>query len=151
MGDLEVRGTHELDVRASSYELTCTLEWAAADAANDIGLEVCRAPGGGRFVSAGIEPPAARAYLDRTRTVNPGGGRTHAPLEHTAARVSLRLLVDRTSVELFVDEGRSAQSHRVFPLAGDDRIHFYARGGGAPCSATWPSASSRWSPRRCRG
>lgn len=45
--------------------------------------------------------------------------------------MAIRLLVDRTSVELFVGDGRSVQSHRVFPLAGDDGIRLYARGATA--------------------
>lgn len=41
----------------------------------------------------------------------------------------MRLLVDRTSVELFLDDGRTVHSHRVFPLHGDDGIRLYAHEG----------------------
>ena len=43
----------------------------------------------------------------------------------------IRILVDRTSVELFVGDGRVVHSHRVFPLEGDDRIRLYAHEGEA--------------------
>ena len=43
----------------------------------------------------------------------------------------IRILVDRTSVELFVGDGRVVHSHRVFPLEGDDRIRLYAHEGQA--------------------
>lgn len=58
-------------------------------------------------------------------------GRTRAPLDATDRTTVVRLLVDRTSVELFVGEGDSVQSHRVFPHDGDDGIRLYTRGGPA--------------------
>jgi levanbiose-producing levanase len=116
-------------VRARAYRLTCEIEWPGD--AGDVGFDVCRASGGTRLVAAGIVPADRYVYLDRTRTVNPTRGRTRAPLDVSTGRVSIDLLVDRTSVELFVGDGRSVQSHRVFPLAGDDGIRLYARGGAA--------------------
>lgn len=129
IGDIVVDGDLDLDVRAVAYDLTCEIEWGAAT--SDIGFEVCRAAGGTRFVAAGIAPSDSHAYLDRTRTMNPTRGSTRAPFDPSAGRVAVRLLVDRTSVELFVGEGASVQSHRVFPLPGDDRIRIYSRGASA--------------------
>ncbi|WP_229383475.1 glycoside hydrolase family 32 protein [Microbacterium allomyrinae] len=133
LGDLEVDGDLDLDIHAPAYDLSCEIEWDAdADCRNsDIGFEVCRAGGGSRFVAAGLDMSGPCAYLDRTLTVNPTRGRTQAPLDTSAGRVAIRLLVDRTSVELFVGNGRSAQSHRVFPLAGDAGIRLFARGATA--------------------
>ena len=132
-GDLEVEGDLDLDIHAPAYDLSCEIEWASdvADSNGDIGFEVCRADGGSRFVAAGLKLSGPHAYLDRTLTVNPTRGCTQAPLDPSAGRVEIRLLVDRTSVELFVGNGRSVQSHRVFPLAGDDGIRLYARGATA--------------------
>ncbi len=130
LGDPSVDGYLDLDIRASAYDLTCEIEWEGGPgrSVGDIGFEVCRSGGGTRLVAAGVDLPRRQAYLDRTATVNPTRGRTHAPLDPQAGRVAVRLLVDRTSVELFIDGGRSVQSHRVFPLAGDDGIRLYARG-----------------------
>jgi levanbiose-producing levanase len=52
---------------------------------------------------------------------------------HAAAtkRLDLRILVDRTSVEVFVDDGRHVHSSLVFPEGGDDRIALYTDGGPA--------------------
>lgn len=130
LGDLEADGDVDLAVRAPAYELSCDVEWQADDAGRtgDVGFEVCRAGGGNRFVAAGLDLPGLNAYLDRTLTANPTRGRTQAPLDVSKGRVAIRLLVDRTSVELFVGDGESVQSHRVFPLAGDDGIRVFARG-----------------------
>lgn len=129
LGDLEVHDHFDLDVRVTSYDLTCEIEWDADTI--DVGFEVCRASGGSRFVAAGLDLSGPHAYLDRTLTVNPTRGRTRAPLAVTGRRTAVRLLVDRTSVELFVGDGESVQSHRVFPLAGDNGIRLHARGGAA--------------------
>jgi levanbiose-producing levanase len=133
LGDLEVDGDLDLDVYAPAYDLSCEIEWDAEAACPtaDIGFQVCRAGGGSRYVTAGLDLSGPSAYLDRTLTFNPTRGRTQAPLETSAGRVAIRLLVDRTSVELFVGNGGSAQSHRLFPLAGDDGIRLYARGATA--------------------
>lgn len=130
LGDLEVQGVLDLDVHATSYDLSCEIEWNTGNT-GDIGFEVCRSSGGSRFVAAGLTLTDPCAYLDRTLTANPTRGRTRAPLDSSTGRVAVRLLVDRTSVELFVDNGRSAQSHRVFPLAGDDGIRLFSRGATA--------------------
>lgn len=129
LGDIEVDGTLDLDIRSVAYDLTCDVSWSAD--VHDVGLEVCRARGGSRFVAVGLEPASANAYVDRTLTANPTRGRTRAPWDASGGTATIRLLVDRTSVELFVGDGDSVQTHRVFPLEGDDGIRLYAREGTA--------------------
>lgn len=133
LGDLTVEGELDLDVHSSAYELSCEIEWGlgATDAAGDVGFEVCRAARGSRFVSAGLDLSGPHAYVNRSLTSNPTRGRTQASFDPSTGRATVRLLVDRTSVELFVGDGRSVQSHRVFPLAADDAIRAYARGTAA--------------------
>ena len=130
-GDVVVRGTRDLDVRSLAYDLSCELTWDPAAPAN-IGLEVCRAPGGGRHVAAGAYLRGPFAYVNRRPTINPTGGEVADPgRPPSAGRLTIRILVDRTSVELFVGDGRVVHSHRVFPLEGDDRIRLYAHEGQA--------------------
>ena len=131
LGDVRVEGEVDIAVRASAYELSCDIEWDVSCRYGDIGVEVCRAGSGTRFVAAGIDLAGAHAYLDRSMTANPTKGRTRAPLDSPGGRMEIRLLVDRTSVEFFVDGGLSVQSHRVFPFPGDDGIRLFARGAGA--------------------
>jgi levanbiose-producing levanase len=52
-------------------------------------------------------------------------------VDPSTGRLTLRILVDRTSVEMFVGDGRVVHSHRVFPLEGDDGIRLYAHEGAA--------------------
>jgi levanbiose-producing levanase len=70
-------------------------------------------------------------YVNRRPTINPTGGESQTPIDPSTGRLSVRILVDRTSVELFVGDGRVVHSHRVFPVEGDNRIRVYAHEGQA--------------------
>ena len=65
------------------------------------------------------------------RPSTPPAGESQTPVDPSTGRLMIRILVDRTSVELFVGDGRVVHSHRVFPLEGDDRIRLYAHEGQA--------------------
>ena len=131
LGDIVVRGTRDLDVRSPAYDLTCELVWDPSSAPANIGLEVCRAEGGGRRVAAGAFLRGPFAYLNRRPTINPTGGETQTPIDPAAGRLTIRILVDLTSVEMFVGDGPVVHSHRVFPLKGDSGIRLYAHEGAA--------------------
>ena len=131
LGDVTVSGTRDLDVRSLAYDLSCELVWDPAAPPANVGVEVCRAPGGGRHVAAGAFLRGPFVYVNRRATINPTGGESRTPIDSSAGRLALRVLVDRTSVELFVGDGRVVHSHRVFPLEGDDRIRLYAHEGSA--------------------
>lgn len=131
LGDVAVAGTHDLDVRLPAYDLTCEVTWDPASPTANIGFEVCRAPGGGRHVAAGVYLPGPFAYLNRRPTINPTGGETQTPVDPGTGRLTVRILVDRTSVEMFVGDGRVVHSHRVFPLESDNGIRLYAHDGAA--------------------
>ncbi|MDO5670124.1 MAG: glycoside hydrolase family 32 protein [Corynebacterium sp.] len=130
-GDVHLAGTHDLDVRALAYELTCEAEWDPSKPPGNIGFEVCRAQGGGRHVAAGIYMPGPFTYVNRRPTINPTAGESQMKFDPSVGSVSLRILVDRTSVEFFVGDGRVVHSHRVFPLEVDDRIRAYSHDGSA--------------------
>ena len=87
--------------------------------------------GGGRHVAAGAFLRGPFVYVNRRPTINPTGGESQTPIDPSTGRLSIRILVDRTSVELFVGDGRVVHSHRVFPLEGDNRIRLYAHEGEA--------------------
>ncbi|WP_404430859.1 glycoside hydrolase family 32 protein [Microbacterium lacus] len=131
LGDVVVNGTRDLDVRSLAYDLTCEMTWDPAAAPANVGVEVCRAPGGGRHVAVGAFLRGPFVYVNRRPTINPTGGESQTPIDPSSGRLTVRILVDRTSVELFVGDGRVVHSHRVFPLEGDDRIRLYANEGQA--------------------
>lgn len=131
LGDVVVTGTHDLDVRSGAFELSCELAWDPAAPPSNVGFELLRAAGGGRHVAVGAYLDGPFVYVNRRPTVNPTGGESQTPIDPSAGRLMFRVLVDRTSVELFVGDGTTVHSHRVFPLAGDDTIRLYANDGSA--------------------
>ena len=132
IGDVRLSGVRDLDVRATAYELSCVLEWDPAAAPSNIGFELRRAPaGGGRHVAVGAFLNGPFAYVNRRPTVNPTGGESQSPIDPATGRLAIRVLVDRSSVEYFIDDGRDVHSHRVFPLPGDDHLRLFVNDGEA--------------------
>lgn len=130
-GDIEVSGIHDLPLHARAYELQCDVTWDAESPPVTVGCEVQRASEGERYLRVGASLSDAELYVDRRRAINPGGGISHTPLDPEKSNLRLRFLVDHTSVELFVYDGRYVHSHRVFPLPSDDGIRFFVTGGTA--------------------
>ncbi|WP_440589414.1 glycoside hydrolase family 32 protein [Paenarthrobacter nicotinovorans] len=131
LGDVVVAGTHDLEVRSLAVDLSCEVVWDPAAPPANLGFEICRAPGGGRHVAAGAFLGGPFAYVNRRPTINPTAGETQTLVDPAVGSLALRILVDRTSVEMFVGDGRVVHSHRVFPLEGDDGIRLYAHEGSA--------------------
>ncbi|MFC9926259.1 glycoside hydrolase family 32 protein [Streptomyces sp. NPDC127190] len=130
LGDLTVDGLRPLDYTGISYELTTEISWSRLTGA---GVQLRRSPDGGRHIDAGVW--GDYAFLNRRGTVNPdtSGGRqeSRSPFDPSGGRVRLRILVDRTSVEMFVDDGRYVHSAEVFPYLVDNRLALFAAGGTA--------------------
>ncbi|KOV75905.1 MULTISPECIES: glycoside hydrolase family 32 protein [unclassified Streptomyces] len=130
LGDLTVDGTRTLDHTGISYELTTEITWAELTGA---GVQLRRSPDGVRHIDAGVY--GDYAFLNRRGTVNPDAGGTRqesrTPFDRSAGRMRLRILVDRTSVEMFVDDGRYVHSAEVFPYLVDDRLALFSVGGTA--------------------
>ncbi|HLL36128.1 MAG TPA: glycoside hydrolase family 32 protein [Streptomyces sp.] len=130
LGDLEVQGTRLLDYRGTAYELTCEITW---DQLTGAGVQLRRSPDGVRHIDAGVYRDYA--FLNRRPTVNPdASGRwqeSKSPFDPSAHRARLRILVDRTSVEMFVDDGRYVHTSEVFPYLIDDRLALFTIDGRA--------------------
>lgn len=128
LGDLEVTGTRLLDYTGVAYELSCEISW---DQLRGAGVQVRRSPDGGRHIDAGVY--GDYAFLNRRGTVNPDATarwqESHSPF--SGNRVTLRILVDRTSVEMFVDDGRYVHSSAAFPYLIDTGLALFTIDGTA--------------------
>lgn len=130
LGDLEVDGTRVLDYEGVSYELTTEITW---DQLNGAGLQLRRSADGGRHADVGIY--GDYSFVNRRPTINPDTSgkwqESHAPFDPSARSVRLRVLVDSTSVEMFVDDGRYTHSHEVFPYLVDTGLALFTIEGRA--------------------
>ncbi|MGI5423277.1 glycoside hydrolase family 32 protein [Streptomyces sp. CA-179760] len=129
-GDLEVEGTRLLDYRGTAYELTCEITW---DQLTGAGVQLRRSPDGVRHIDAGVHRDYT--YLNRRPSVSPDmSGRwqeSRSPFDPARRSVKLRILVDRTSVEMFVDDGRYVHSSAAFPYLVDTGLALFTVEGKA--------------------
>lgn len=129
LGDVTVDGFLPLGYEGDAYEITADVTWQTA---TNIGVQLRRSADGSRHADAGVT--AAYAYLNRGHTGYPAGTwktESRTPFAADGDRVRLRILVDRTTIELFVDDGRYVHSSQVFAPAGDDGVALYSSGGAA--------------------
>jgi fructan beta-fructosidase len=112
-------------------EIVATFEPGTA---SEFGLKVRK--GATDETVVGYDVAAGEAFVDRSRSgrtdFNPKySGRHAAPLPVERGRVELHLFVDRSSVEVFGNGGRTSITDQVFPSPGSDRVALYAKGGEA--------------------
>jgi len=74
-----------------------------------------------------------RFYMDRTRSGEVDFSKsfpaiTHAPIEKNA-NYTLRIFVDRSSIECFSGDGEFVMTNLVFPEEPYNRVNFYTKGG----------------------
>jgi fructan beta-fructosidase len=83
----------------------------------------------------GFDPAQSEVFLDRTHSGETSfskdfPGRHTAKLERSA-KISLHVFVDRSSIEVFANDGERVLSDRIYPHSGSEAIELYANGAGA--------------------
>ncbi|MFG2592846.1 glycoside hydrolase family 32 protein [Streptomyces sp. NPDC048438] len=130
LGDVSVDGTLLLDHTGTAYELTTTITWEALTGA---GVQLRRSNDGGRHIDAGVH--GDYAYVNRRGAANPDTTgkwqESRTPFDAAARKVRLRVLVDRTTVEVFFDDGRHTHSMEAFPYLVDTGLALFTVGGAA--------------------
>ena len=112
----------------SSFELQTTV--ARAEGAT-VGWKLLA--GDGAFTEVGYDGARNELFVDRTRSGVTGFSRyfpvrTVAPVTTGDAALSMTILVDRSTIEVFAQGGRVAMTNLVYPPAGAQAMEFYARG-----------------------
>ncbi|MFE6286355.1 glycoside hydrolase family 32 protein [Streptomyces sp. NPDC057877] len=130
LGDLTVDGHRLLPYTGTAYEISTEITW---DQLTGAGVQLRRSGDGTRHIDAGVHRDYA--FVNRGGAVNPDrSGRwqeSRSPFDPAARRVRLRILVDRTSVEMFVDDGRYTHSALVFPYLIDTGLALFTIDGTA--------------------
>ena len=129
LGDVSVDGFLPLAYQGDAYQVEADVTW---ETATNIGLQLRRSADGSRHADVGVT--STYAYLNRGQTGYPAGTwktESRTPFDGGADTVHLRILVDRTTIEVFVDDGRYVHSSQVFAPPADDGIALYSSGGPA--------------------
>ncbi len=95
----------------------------------------------------GVTTATNTLFVDRTKSGNVSfskdfPGRFSTTLS-TTKRVKLHIFVDRSSVEVFANDGEKVMTDRIYPPPGSTGIEIYATGGGGQVVSVtvWPLAS----------
>ena len=135
LGDLSVEEANRRIASAGfagdTLEIHAEIEVGTAP---DVGFRVLQ--GEGEETLIGFTASPAEVYVDRSESGRVGfhasfAGRHSARLDPSNGRVRLRILVDRSVVEVFAGDGRVAITDRVFPSPTSTGLSLYAVGGEA--------------------
>jgi sucrose-6-phosphate hydrolase SacC (GH32 family) len=101
--------------------------------------------GPNEWTRVGYDVGSASVFVDRRRSGATGfspdfSGRHAGPLPLQNGRVRLRVLVDRSSVEVFAGGGLAVITDRIYPAPESRGVELWAEGGAASLVAleAWP-------------
>jgi len=119
------------EFQSDAYEIDGELEAGTADEAG-FRLRI----GAAEQTLVGCSFKKAEVFIDRSKSgmVSFSGdftGRHAGPVGLLARRIRLHIFVDRSSVELFANNGETTISDRIFPSPGSTGLQTYAAGGSA--------------------
>ena len=129
---IEVKGEKTLDVTADTYQLETDISW---EQSKNIGLKLRESTDQNRHVDVGIFTDGNYVYLSRAAVNQPDQSgdyvESRATFNQEEKKVHLKILVDKTSVEVFVNDGRITHSSLVYPYHHDQGITLFSEGGKA--------------------
>ncbi|MEC0182341.1 glycoside hydrolase family 32 protein [Paenibacillus peoriae] len=129
---IKVNGTHTLPVKAEAYQLEADISWSTIE---NVGLRLRESKDGIRHVDVGVSLEGRYSYVNRAYTGQPDQSRAYieskAPFDVNQRNVHLKILVDKTSIEVFVDDGAVVHSSLIFPRLDDQGITLFTTGGTA--------------------
>lgn len=120
-----------LDFIGKEYELVVELN---AGDAQTFGLKVRK--GGDEETVIGYDTGKKEFFADRTRSGNVAfdslfASIQQAPMSLNNNKIRLHLFVDRSSIEVFTDEGKVAITDRIFPSDKSTGVELFSEGGTA--------------------
>lgn len=119
----------------------------APGAAKEVGFKL-RKDGDEKTV-VGFIPKTKEVFVDRTRSgmvsFSPEFSGRHAGSVRQSEKLKLRIFLDRSSVEVFANDGEAVLTDRIYPSPGSDGIELYSYGvGGSVQSLHIWKLSSIW-------
>ena len=134
--------------KGENYEIEAEIETGGAD---EIGFRLRKGDNAETLV--GVVPATNTLFVDRTKSGDVSfskdfPGRFSTTLQSTN-RIKLHIFVDRSSVEVFANDGEKVMTDRIYPPPGSTGIELYSTGGaGKVVSLTiWP-LESVWNQRK---
>lgn len=116
---------------------------------NEAGVRLSNAAG--EQVTVGVSARPLELFVDRRQSRRTPfhaayPGRHAAPIEWRDGKIALRLLFDRSVVEVFGNDGEVVITDRVYPTQPLDRLELLPAGRGVSAARLW-EIRSVWTPR----
>lgn len=132
----------EVSALDNTYELDLTLTPGSSNA--PVGVWLCQ--GDGRKVSLTYDPASETLFLDRMNTsaepIAKFPRASHCKVAMREGKVSLRIFVDKSTVEVFADGGRQVMSLLTYAAPGQSGVSLFSADRGAKASLkAWPLKS----------
>ncbi len=129
---MNVNGSETLKVSGDVYQLETEISWSEL---KNAGIRLRESADKDRHIEVGVFTEQPYSYVNRAFTGHPDkSGRyleSKAPFDGSKQNVHLKILVDTSSIEVFVDDGKIVHSNVIFPDAADQGITLFAEGGTA--------------------
>jgi len=138
------RKIQQAGFKGEVYEFEAELQ---ADKAGEIGFRLRK--GADVETLVGFNTAHGEVFVDRTHSGEVSFSKDfqgrHAARLETSTRGKLHVFVDRSSIEVFANDGERVLSERIYPPPGSDGIELYADGGtGKIISLTIWEMNSVW-------
>lgn len=129
---IHVNGNKALGASGTAYQIDTDISWTDA---RNIGLRLRESSNKKRHIDVGILTEDHALYVNRRFTNQPDDKKqsveSRAPLSPAAKKIHLKILVDKTSIEVFTGDERTVLTNEAFPPLADQGISLYAEGGTA--------------------
>lgn len=129
---IEVNGSKTLHVTGDVYQLETDISWSEL---KNVGLRLRESADQERHVDVGIFAEGHYFYVNRSLTnhsdKNNQSVESTTPFDAGKRQAHLKIIVDKSSIEVFVDNGRFTHSNLIYPKSDDQGITFFSEGGTA--------------------
>ena len=118
-------------IRGETLEIAADIDFGSA---TEVGFKVRKGPDEETVI--GIDEKQSQLFVDRTRSghIELGehfSGRHAGPIQLAGRIAKFHIFVDRSSVEVFGNDGETVISELIFPTTGSDGLELYSKGGKA--------------------
>ncbi|WP_290444334.1 glycoside hydrolase family 32 protein [Clostridium estertheticum] len=127
---IQVSGSKTLKVQGEAYQLDADISWSNA---KNVGFKLRESADKKCHIDVGVFNEGQYSYVNRAFTSQPDKSgkyiQSTAPFDTSKKKVHLKILVDKTSIEVFIDDGKVTYSSEVFPNLDDKGITLFSIGG----------------------
>lgn len=126
-----INDVFDLAYKGRAYQLELTIEPGSAKSA---GIKILKSSGEETIIR--FDAAQQKLFFDRTKSGNVSFNKKfpsieEAPVKLKAGKLKLKILVDKCSAEVFINDGETVISELVFPVKNEGGIQLFSEGGKA--------------------